>query len=168
MKKILFSIVLVLLLVGYSFAQVSNAQTSFNAKYDGNGNYVVKIGFTADSTATGFVTSPFVLPQFDLDYTVVPATFVLKTVSTYGVPKCDVFLQGMFATGSDTLSLDTLRLGATNQTEADTIGALTLNQERAPSYKVFIRDATADVNAGTITLIFPVKPATTLYDLKAR
>ena len=162
MKKLfsLFLILGVFLLMGSPpvSAQVSNAQTSlWYTQHDNDfGSYQLNFYFTADSLSQ-FVSNDFTIPPQYAGVNWVsttPVTFVYKGVGASGVPKTDVFIQGVWANG-DTTALDTVRLGKVNQTEGDTIGVLTFNLKRAPKYKIFVRNRTADVTSGYLGLYCP-------------
>lgn len=152
MKKIL---ILVGLLAAISFAQSASNAVSKPIIADLGHSVAVSVTFTLDSLA-GVASADFVLPNglynFDASYGQ-PVTFWKKAVSTHGLPKLDVFLQGVRAGGTDTLALDTICTSSNG--EVDTTGILTLNQKRAGKYKLYFRTVAGDVNSGYITLIFP-------------
>jgi hypothetical protein len=157
MKKLLLSGLLMIIFSVVNIAQVSSTVTRFNAVESG-GMYKVEMTFTCDSTGVLY-TQPFSVPKYDLVYpgaTGTPIVFWVKNVGTYGVPNNKVILQGIF-NGSNYVNLDTLRIAATNQTESDTTGLLTMNQKFAPAYRLAITNITADINSGNIGLYFPIK-----------
>jgi hypothetical protein len=167
MKKF-FSILFVLLLT-VSILPADNSNTVTvnriytNPEYAVNTNgfpvltgVEVKITFTADSTNSQ-ATQTIKIPEFiGVNAENYPVTFRLKAVGTYGVPNRFISLQGLFA--SDTVSIDTVSQHAVNQTESDTLGILTFNKIKfsEAGFKVFIRNITADIHSGTLTLLFPV------------
>lgn len=151
MKKLL---ALIVFITAITFAQ-TNAISSFKT-YDNGSSFVVDVTFTLDSTA-GMATNSFKLPEAVYDFKAegIPVTFFKKTVSTYGTPYMSAYLQGVYQSQTDTVSLDTLsNLG---MTESDTLGQLTLNSWRAPSYKLYLRNLNCDINSGKIVLVFPKK-----------
>lgn len=145
-------ILLALFLSGISFAQ-TNAFSVQNM-YETNSAYVVDLAFTLDSLA-GMVSKSFELPNYVFDFTNQPIAFKKKLVSTYGSPKYEIYFQGVYGSETDTLSIDTVSVGAVAETESDSVGILTLNQWRAPKYKVFLRCLNADINSGKIVFTFP-------------
>ena len=176
MKKIFLALfVLVLLSL---FTPIVKAQSAVSANtvtksytYDAVGRITavnVLITFTADSLLSQ-ATPAFTVSEYaGVDEAKYPIAFRLKTISTYGVPNRTIFLQGLFATTSDTVSIDTVCNSVANQTENDTLGVLTCNNLRAPlGYKVFIKDITADINSGTLELTFPIPAEGTFWKVGA-
>ncbi len=170
MKKLALFLLVMLSL----FTLALKAQSAVSANtvtksyvYDQTGRVTavnVLITFTADSLLSQ-ATPAFTVNEYaGVDEAKYPVSFRLKAVSTYGTPNRSIYLQGLFSTTSDTVSIDTVSQSATNQTEGDTLGTLTSNNLRAPlGYKVFIRDITADINSGTLELTFPIPAEGTFW-----
>ena len=157
MKTFLVSF-LMLILSASIFPQVSSEFTKQNF-VESNGLFKVDLTFTADSLGN-LVSKPFSVPKYDLSYTAEanPILFRYKTVSTFGLPKVTIFLQGIYTTSTDTASLDTIRYEVAAQTEVDSLGVLTMNAKYAPSYQIYIRNNGAgDINSGRLQLLFPIK-----------
>jgi hypothetical protein len=149
------------LLIAFAFVCMAqtNAVSAFTT-YDNGSSFVVNVTFTLDSLA-GMATPTFKVPDgAAYDFSSYPVTFKRKCVSTYGTnPAYSIFLQGVYATDTDTMSLDTVSLGVVAQSETDSLGLLTLNQWSAPAYKIYLRCLNADINSGLLTLVFPKKEA---------
>lgn len=155
MKNFLLSALILVSLTLSSFAQVSSSVTRFKEGF-ADGCYKLELTYKADSTGT-LVSESFAPPHYDLSYNSTPITYRMKNVATYGIPKVSVYLQGVFQSSTDTLSLDTLITAKTNQGEDDTTGELTLNRKFAPTYQIYIKNVGGDITAGNLTLIFPIK-----------
>lgn len=152
--KRLFAIVV--LLAAFTFGQsASNAISSFKT-YDNGAAFVVECSYTLDSLA-GMASEVFKLPAGGYNFSStagVPITFKKKNVSTYGTnPYMSIYLQGVWSTSTDTMSIDTVC--NQGQLETDTLGILTTNGWTPPAYKLYFRNLVGDINTGKITLIFP-------------
>jgi hypothetical protein len=157
MKKF---IALILLLAVTVFPQTNTNSKTVKQVFDADNNLVavnVNITFTADSLLAQ-ATEDFTIPEYlGVNPTNYPVAFRLKAVGTYGTPAEDIYLQGLYTSGTDTVAIDTIRATAVNQTEGDTLSTLNLNGAKPPlGYKVFIRARTADIHSGTLTLTFPI------------
>lgn len=119
----------------------------------------VDISFTSDSTLSQ-LTSAIKVPEYaGVNPQNYPVSFRLKAVGTYGVPNRAIYIYALGTSATDTVAVDSVCNHATNQTELDTVGVLTFSSGGKfgkLGFKVFIRDITADINSGTLSLIFPI------------
>ena len=113
MKK-LFGIVALLVLFTVSAlpqtAVTSNTVTkSFIYSQDNTLQAVTyHIAFAEDSTLSQ--ATPVIMDvneYINTDPATYPITYRIKATSTYGTPRTDIFLQGLFASVTDTITIDT-------------------------------------------------------------
>lgn len=163
------NVFLILVLI-FAFIWNAPAQTgvsSWNVS-DQNGTCVVTMILSAQTTdsTTAITSKQFSLPSYNgVDLYTYPATFLVKTVSTYTgtPPKCLITLNGVYG-GTHSVVLDSLRNNTTNQSVTDTTGVLTLNGKRAPAYTITLTNSGNKLAAGAIIQLVFVKPRT--YEIK--
>ena len=164
MKRLLFGLIILFTFSLYPQSAVTANTTTKSYIFSQNDllqAVTYHIAFTQDSLLDQ--ASPVLMDInecINTDFNTYPITYRIKEVSTYGTPRSDIYLQGLFSSVTDTITIDTLRATAVNQTQKDTIGTLNCNGYRpAWGYKIYIRVRTADVNSGVIDITFPVSPA---------
>jgi hypothetical protein len=160
LMAIRYALILVAVMAFIAEAQTNRTIRFSESEVDG-GTKVIEWEFTLDSLA-GLVSPTFTMADYDgVDFNTYPITFKRKTVSTYGTPKLDIFLQGLYQSNSDSTSLDTIAFQQTGET--DSTGNLKLHGSngitptRAVSYRFYARCLNADINSGKITAVIPRK-----------
>lgn len=156
MKKYLVSIILTTV-IALTFIAATSTQSYLKVKDVGNAT-IVEWSFTLDSL-TALASTTFNLGNAAYDFSSQQYTIYKKTVSTYGTPIVDIYLQNVGFETTDTMTVDTLC--SQSITESDTMGiskplfSTTGNQMALGMMKIYARCLNADVNSGKITIVFP-------------
>ena len=154
MKRLVFLLMVLLFTVAVKPQQVVNDQ---------NGQYTVLFTLpsqTASGDSTDALTQTFTLPNdyAYADMTIHPCIFALKTVGTYGAPKCLIVIRGYYNGMADSVNFDTLRISATNQSQTDTSGVIQFTNysknKRAEKYAIAVTNTGKAIASGFVELVF--------------
>lgn len=152
-----FIAVLLIAVAVVTYGAVTSTTSYFKVKDTGNAT-IVEWSFTLDSL-TALASPTFNLGNAAYDFSSQQITFYKKTVSTYGTPIVDCYLQDVGFTTTDTMTVDTLF--SQSVTEADSSGitkplfSTSGNQMALGMMKLYVRALNVDVNSGKIRVVFP-------------